>query len=81
MAELATNTVDVNSGSGVYLGRVRRLFELILGSVMLIFSDVQGYEELATVIVYAFVYVLFNLSTWIYYVKCYSYTLCINYLW
>ena len=32
-------------------------------------------KKLVTVIVYVHVYVLFHLSTWIYYVTCYSYAL------
>ena len=38
-------------------------------------------KKLVTVIVYVFVYVQFHLSMRIYYVTCYSYTLCIHYLW
>ena len=36
-------------------------------------------KKLVTVIVHALVYVLFHLSTWIYYVKCYSAMLCYSY--
>ena len=45
---------------------------------MLAFSDIQSYEKTFTVIVSAFVYVLFHLSAWVYYVTRYSYTLCIH---
>ena len=44
-AELAINAVGVNLGSR-RLFAVRRLFELILGSVMLAFADVQSYEKI-----------------------------------
>ena len=35
-------------------------------------------KKLVTVIIYVLVYVLFHMSTWIYYVICYSYTPCIH---
>ena len=44
-AKFAINAVGVNLGSRRLFG-VGRLFEFILGRVMLVFSDVQGYEKL-----------------------------------
>ena len=58
---------SVYSGSRRLFG-VRRLFELILGSVMLVFLTFKVMKKLVTVIVYVFVYVQFHLSTRIYYV-------------
>ena len=56
------NVVGVNSGSQGLFG-VLHLFKFIVGSVMLVFSDFQGYEKTCYVIVYDPVYILFHLST------------------
>ena len=61
-AEFAINTVGINLGSRHLFG-AWRFYELIPGSIILVYSDVQSYEKLVTIIAYALVYVLFHLST------------------